>query len=257
MTDLQKCENAINGSCPRCSPCLPRICCDLCNPEVFKDTFQVPDAGLKPQPRRSKIKDYHPTESDKSFRTWLDGWRQKTSEDDYGKGCSTHFGSSNIMTDTIFERICDAAHHNLINTIDDLYKETRWHLTHKYGQIVVNVVKDVIPVALPPPKPHTEKTLRKCSSCRQVGHTSESSMARLPYLCLVNSWLAERSIQCPNYSQCLAKQAAGSSRTTETVYPANVMNVSFCVEPTQSDPGPSQPTAHYSRIKLRNVTNGE
>ena len=62
------------------------------------------------------------------------------------------------MLDETFEQICDAAHHNLIASADDLYKETRWYLTHEYGQIVFNTIKQIIPADTPPSKSHPVKT---------------------------------------------------------------------------------------------------
>ena len=178
-----ECNNAVDGPCPRCSPRPPRICCDLCNPEEFKDMFQVFDPAPKTQLRRSQIKDYIPTESDKNLRKWLDDWRRKTSKEVHGEYCVRYYGPLNIMLDDTFERICDAAHHNLITSVDDLYKETRWHLTYEYGQTIIEKIKEIILVDLPPstaPHPVKQPQPRKCSSCGQVGHTSELSMQLSP-----------------------------------------------------------------------------
>lgn len=132
--------------------------------------FQVPDPPPKSQLRRSKLKDYIPDEHDKELHQWLMDWRQKTSEEEYGLPFVKHFGCSNIMTDQVLSRICDAAHQHLITSTNDLYKESRWHLTQKYGQMVVDKIKETIPAAPPPSKP---TTVRKCSKCRQPGHDSE------------------------------------------------------------------------------------
>ena len=175
---VHACDNAVNGSCPRCSPHHPHICCDLCNPEEFEDMFQVPNPGSKNQPRRSKIKDYVQNENDKKLRKWLDDWRRKTTKEVHGEQCLRYYGPSNIMLTETFDRICDAAHHNLIASVDDLFKESRWFLTYKYGQIVVDAIKEIIPVDPLPSESHPTKTRQppKCSSCGQVGHTSGSSM---------------------------------------------------------------------------------
>lgn len=181
---FHKCDNAVNGSCSRCSSRPPHICCDLCNPGEFEDMFQVPDPGPKNQIRRSKIKDYVSNESDKTFREWLDDWRRKTSKEVQGDHCVRYYGPLNIMLDDTFERICDAAHHNLITSVDNLYKETRWYLTHEYGQIIIDKIKEIIPADLPPSGSRTAKNSRprKCSNCGQVGHTSELSAEFFPHL---------------------------------------------------------------------------
>jgi len=151
----------------------PSVCCDLCNPEVFENMFQTPDTRPQPQLRRSKIKDYIPDENDDILQQWLDDWRWYTSEEVFGKASVRYFGCSNVMLDATLERICDAAHHGLIRSIDDLYKETQWHFTDQYGQIIVDAIKDMIPAAPPQEsRPATAKE-RRCSVCGEVGHTSE------------------------------------------------------------------------------------
>ena len=146
---IRSCNNATDEPCPRCSPRSPCICCDLCNPKESRDMFRVPDAGPKTQPRRSKIMEHAPNENDKIFRLWLDDWRQETSEYLRGKACVRYFGCSNVMTDTVFGRTCDTVHNNLIASVDDLYKETHWYLTKKYGQVIVDKIKEIEPVAPP------------------------------------------------------------------------------------------------------------
>ena len=80
------------------------------------------------QPHGSKTKDYIPDENDKILRQWLNDWRQESSEDAYGKIVVRYFGCSSFMPNNTLERICDAAHYDLIASIDDLNKETHWHL---------------------------------------------------------------------------------------------------------------------------------
>lgn len=169
---IHQCDNAINGSCSRCSPRPPRICCDLCNPQEFKDMFRVPNSQPKTQLRRSKRKDYTPNKDDEKLRQWLEDWRRETSKNLYGVHFVRHFGCSTVMTDDTLGQICDAAHQNLIASTNDLYKETRWHFIDKYGQIIVDKIRDIIPRVIAPP-PSKPPTVRKCSKCGQTGHNSE------------------------------------------------------------------------------------
>ena len=161
---IRDCDNAIDGSCPHCSPQQPCICCDLCNPEEFEDMFWVPNLHSKSQPCRSKIKDYTPDNNDKTLQEWLKDWRRKTSKDIYGVHCVKHFGYLNVVADSTLDQICDAAHQHLISSTNDLFKETHWHLTNEFGQTIVDQIKEVIPAAPPPLK--TTAT-RKCSQCGQ------------------------------------------------------------------------------------------
>ena len=82
------------------------------------------------------------------------------------------------MADSTLDQICDAAHQHLISSTNDLFKETRWHLTNEFGQTIVDQIKEVIPAAPPPLK--TTAT-RKCSQCGQPGHNSEHFTTHIPY----------------------------------------------------------------------------
>ena len=101
------------------------------------------------QLRRSRMKEYVPNENDKELRRWLDSWRWKISRDIYGAPCVKRLGCSNFMADGLLDQICAAAHHNLITSIDDLDKETRWHFIKEYGQTLVDKIKEIIPIVPP------------------------------------------------------------------------------------------------------------
>jgi len=212
--------------------------------------FRVPNAGPKTQLRRSKIKDYIPNENDETLQQWLNNWWWETSENVHGWPCVRYFSCSNIMSDSILERICDAAHHNLPTSIDNLYKETRWHLTHEYGQVIINAIREAIPAApslepcpAPAPKP------RRCSACKQVSHTSEHHVTLL-YLHFSDYRTAERSVQCPRYMPHTAEQVGEPRRGVDTTSPGDPSNTVFHIERTSGDPGPSHQTAHYSQMRF-------
>ena len=131
--------------------------------------FQVQDPRPKTQLRRSKKKDYIPNENDKRLRSWVDDWRRKTAVGTYGAACVKRFGCSNIMTDQVLDQVCHAAHHGLISSVDNLYKETRWHFTYKYGRTIAEKIKEMLPIAPPPAK---VATVWKCSELDHV-HIAE------------------------------------------------------------------------------------
>jgi len=140
-------------------------------PEGFEDMSQVSDLESKTRSRRSEVQDYVPDENDKKFRQWLEDWRRQTSEDLYGAYFLGYFGYSNVMTTYTLDRICDAAHQNLITSTDDLYRETGWHLTDEYGQIIVDKIREIMGGSAPPPP--KKPAIRKCSKCGQPGHDSK------------------------------------------------------------------------------------
>lgn len=96
-----------------------------------------------------------------------------------GLGCST------FMPNEILDSICDAAHFNLITSVETLAKETRWHLAKDHGESVVQIILETFPPAssqllVPPVVLVTSTSGPKaremiCTSCGQPGHSSESS----------------------------------------------------------------------------------
>ena len=167
--------------CPRCSPTIPQLCCDLCNPAEFENKFVVALEKRKPQPRRSTMKPYEPSKDDKMLRKQLNEWRWKMAVEVFGELFTEDFGCSTFMPDEVLDRICDTTHYDFITSIDTLAKETRWHLAKEHGQSVVDIILEmrpaitsqtqiVVPVAtMSGPKPREQV----CTSCGQPGHNSE------------------------------------------------------------------------------------
>jgi len=166
--------------CPGYSPTPPRLCCDLCSPAEFENEFVVSLENRKPQPPRSTMEPYEPSEDDKMLRVRLDRWRWKMADDIFGELFTNNFGCYTFMPNEVFNRICDAAHYDLITSIDTLAKETRWHLSKEHGQAVIKIISEMRPVTAPqsPPQtaaPASDPKLRElmCTSCGQPGHSSE------------------------------------------------------------------------------------
>lgn len=139
----------------------------------------------KSRPRRSVIKPYEPDKHDKELRKQLDEWRRNMSNDKYGRSFTKVFGYSTFMPDKILNCIVNAAHKNLITSVEKLAKETRWHHSKEYGQAVVEIILGMCPrtdqqlriqtpasvVLKSGPKPRE----MVCTSCGQPGHSSEFS----------------------------------------------------------------------------------
>ena len=202
--------------------------------------FQAANPQPKIQSRRPKvlIEDYTPDENDKKLRQWLDGWRWEISRDIHGV---ENFGCLNFMTGHLLQRICDAAHHNLINSTEDLYKETGWHFTDEYGQTVVDKIKEITPIA---PQPSKIATVRKCSKYGQPGHTSELFTTPLFFPYSGDLQTPERWQHCPKYSPV---ESEAPNRRAVGAHPGDPSSVSFCVEPIPVEPGLSLQTEHYPR----------
>ena len=174
------CDSAGEGMCPRCFVTTPRLCCDLCHPDEFKNKFIVSLDKQKSQPRRSTVKPYEPSVVDKALRKRLNEWRLEMSNELYGEQYTANFGCFAFMSNEDLGRICDAVHDDLITSIETLVKETRWGSSKEYGQRVLDIILEARPMSLPltPPQSpvivipkgkHREQT---CTSCKQPGHSS-------------------------------------------------------------------------------------
>jgi len=65
---------------------------------------------------------------------------------------------------------------------------------------------------------------------------------------------SERSPYCPKYDLSAAKTPNRGAAVAQ--YPGYTSIPLFRVEPIPSEPGPSPPIVHYSRIQFGNITNG-
>ena len=175
------CDNTgDDGVCPRCSITPSQLCCDLCHPADFKNKFNVRLEKRKPQPRRSTMKPYEPSEGDRVLREQLNQWRWKMSDELFGERFTQNLGCFTFMPNDVFDCICNAAHYGLITSIETLAKETRWHLSNEHGQKVVDIVSEIQPMSTPQPPPQTSTTAMPkakpreltCTSCNQPGHSS-------------------------------------------------------------------------------------
>ena len=132
---------------------------------------------------------YEPSEDDRALRDQLVEWRWKMSNNLFGDTFDRGFGYFMFMPNGVLDRICDAAHYNLITSVETLMRESCWDLSLEYGQKVVDMISEIRPVpvpapAPPPPPPQTpaivtrKKKYREltCASCKQQGHSRTLSL---------------------------------------------------------------------------------
>ena len=103
----------------------------------------------------------------------------------FGKLFTQGLGCPTFMPNEVLDSICDAAHFNLITSVETLAKETCWHLARDYGESIVQIILEAFPPAspqplVPPLVPATSTSGPKaremiCTSCGQSGHSNESS----------------------------------------------------------------------------------
>ncbi|KIJ15265.1 hypothetical protein PAXINDRAFT_77373 [Paxillus involutus ATCC 200175] len=69
-----------------------------------------------------------------------DWWENKTAAV-FGWAALSDLGPSLLMTNALLDRIIDGAHHHKIHTIQDLWKETSWTDSEKYGEEVLTIIR--------------------------------------------------------------------------------------------------------------------
>ncbi|TFK57765.1 hypothetical protein BDN72DRAFT_907541 [Pluteus cervinus] len=164
------------GSCFRCGPHSPRICCNLCSPLAFgaySVEFKQPSHG----PPRSSIKGFKPTSMTEELKIALQDWRFSSAVQKYGLFPIKKNGSQFFLSDITIDRLVICASAQKITSVDSILKETdfRPDLIPEFSQGLLDTLHKHFP--LPPPKP-VEKDVNKgtrvynCRACGQPGHTS-------------------------------------------------------------------------------------
>jgi ATP-dependent DNA helicase RecQ len=152
------------------------------------------------------------TPEDYHLQNALDNWREKTTEEHYGKAHLWDIGPMLVMPTEVLERIVDCTHYSKINSLEDMRKETRWDEVDKWGHDIVDLIQRLRPPqpALPPPMttapkqpvtalirlpfsngissnylqaslpaanpPQKERAKTKCGSCGLAGHNGKYSL---------------------------------------------------------------------------------
>lgn len=125
-----------------------------------------------------------------SLRNALHEFRKKQTVEKFGHACLRDTGPGIIMADDVLNRILDCAHFNVIETSEQLAKETRWSRVSEYGDQVVGIILQHCPKPTPSAvtplraadinnqAPAAQTTLkpiavRRCGLCKLTGHISE------------------------------------------------------------------------------------
>ncbi|KIK91052.1 hypothetical protein PAXRUDRAFT_13993 [Paxillus rubicundulus Ve08.2h10] len=90
-------------------------------------------AGLK---CRRKVFDYTREWSDYNLHEALQDWHENKTAAIFGWAALNDLGPSLLMTNVLLDRIIDCAHHHKIHTIQELWKETSWTDSEKYGEVL-------------------------------------------------------------------------------------------------------------------------
>jgi hypothetical protein len=129
-----------------------------------------------------------------NLRDALHNFRKEQTIARFGHACLRNTGPGIIMADDVLQRIIDCAHFHLIESPQQLLKETRWSRVDQYGEEIVSLIVSHCPKPAPvamltttPLRPISTnsqpqaptalpvKTIapRQCGVCKQLGHISE------------------------------------------------------------------------------------
>ena len=80
------------------------------------------------------------SDKDYNLREALDQFRRARTQEEFGVAILYNLGPGLIMGDTILERIADCARVHKLDTLDSLYRETKWDLAWDLGEEVLALV---------------------------------------------------------------------------------------------------------------------
>ncbi|OJT02516.1 ATP-dependent DNA helicase Q-like 1 [Trametes pubescens] len=143
VSDSHRClPNGGNG-CARCLVSSSTVCCSLCTPTHPAFSF-LPSAGDAARPSASRASHvdskYTMNTTDIGFRRALHDFRRAETLRTYGRAHLNNMGPGMIMGDGELSRIADCARARKLGSLDDLYKESKWDLTHELGERVLELV---------------------------------------------------------------------------------------------------------------------
>ena len=122
-----QCRPDLPAGCPQCIVQAPTICCELCTPAFFENIARVSIAKTKNQPPRTTLpaKTYQTTSQDMNLHNALHKFCKEKTIEKFGRACLRDTGPGIIMADDVLFRILHCAHFNVIETTEQLAKETQ------------------------------------------------------------------------------------------------------------------------------------
>ncbi len=141
--DNHVCEPGVVDGCTRCRSVSSIICCSLCTPEhPLFDLFSPDDVTKPTTTRASKLRksDTAMTAEDSKFRFALHDYRRNCMEVQHGRPLLDNLGPGLVMDDETLDRITACARARKLDSLDALFRETKWDGTWDMGQDVLNLV---------------------------------------------------------------------------------------------------------------------
>ncbi|KAI6096632.1 hypothetical protein F5141DRAFT_971147, partial [Pisolithus sp. B1] len=138
-SDHHECNDSDMSGCPCCNVTSPTTCCDIHDPSAFSSFgSQLPKPSRVSQ--RSRLPKYMKGKYDyKLEEALLDRCEDKMVAI-YGWACLNDHGAV-VMTSAMLNRIVNCAHHQKIQTCQDLKRETGWMNSDQFGDEVLNLIQ--------------------------------------------------------------------------------------------------------------------
>lgn len=141
--------NTQNYCCERCEKrsCMPRLCCDMCNPEAFLLFYVAPPPKASNKRKVKVSTSYKMSQADFALQDDLLKWReQQAIEEDID---DDFFGPQLILSDSLLDRILALSHHSKLPNIIALRDQTDWVYVQEYGEMILGLIRK----HFPPPAP--------------------------------------------------------------------------------------------------------
>ena len=143
-SDHLECDPQSAEGCSHCHIMQPTVCCDIHDPSAFS-SFEADAPCTSRATQRSRLPKYMQTVQDRALGDALHGWREDKTSALFGWAALNDFGPCLVMPNSILECIVDCAHHNKIETLQDLKKETGWTEADRLGSEVIALVQHHVP----------------------------------------------------------------------------------------------------------------
>ncbi|KAJ3474741.1 hypothetical protein NLI96_g12285 [Meripilus lineatus] len=150
-SDHEKCAPTVQGGCARCAVLKPPLCCSLCHTlpahwQWLNNPVPVPP----PLPRMSIVPTkYIPSPHDLEFQHLLNSWRRNKTREIFGLAFLKNTGAAFVLPDDILARIADCARVGKIDSLDTLFKETKWYHAREYHSEILQLINENYPLPSP------------------------------------------------------------------------------------------------------------
>ncbi|KAI6106354.1 hypothetical protein EDD16DRAFT_1713589 [Pisolithus croceorrhizus] len=115
------------------------VCCDIHNPPEFA-SYDAPNPKAPRAAQHSHLPKYTKDKSNLDLENALLDWHKEKTATVYGWACLFDNGPV-VMTDLMLNHIVDCAHHQKIQTPQDLKRETMWANSNLYASKVLSLIE--------------------------------------------------------------------------------------------------------------------